>query len=732
MHYTVALVGNPNVGKTAVFNALTGMTQNTANYPGVTVACMRARLLHEGPPVDLLDLPGAYSLAARSPDEMIVADILLGQQPGESPIDAILVVIDASNLQRNLYFVSQLLELNKPVVVALNMTDVAERRGLRIDAEALSEALDAPVVPIQAVRRTGIGALKVALAQAAREGRPAKIPQPPKRTPLHHVPAVEQLLDDLAVRKDALGRSVPPLEAYRTLVDQGGYAEQRLLTVLGNDFAQTLDARRTQAQPNGKSLAEQEAGLRYAWTRDVFSRAVELPSDAPQQFSEKLDHVLTHRVWGTLLFAGLMLLLFQSIFTWAGPFMDLIDGGIGLAGEAVGNLLPEGMLRSLVVDGIFAGVGGVLVFLPQILLLSLFIALLEDCGYMARAAFLMDKLLSWCGLNGQSFIPMLSSFACAVPAIAATRVIASRKDRFTTILVSPLMSCSARLPVYVIMIAAFVPATTVFGFLSLQALTLAGMYLVGVVVAIPIAFILKRTLLKGDRTPFLMEMPSYKWPDAYSVGRKVYREGREFIVRAGTLIFAVAILVWALAYFPRPAEIAEEAEAARQQVVAAVLPAGEEAAALATIEREMEGAYLRNSVLGQVGLAVEPVFRPLGWDWRIATATIASFPAREVIIATLGTLFNLGGDMGEDDASLRERLRTATWPDGSPLFNLPVALSVMVFFALCCQCAATLAAIKRETGSWSWPAGTFAYMTVLAYLAALVVYQGTMALGWGV
>ncbi|MCC6145872.1 MAG: ferrous iron transporter B [Candidatus Hydrogenedentes bacterium] len=409
--------------------------------------------------------------------------------------------------------------------------------------------------------------------------------------------------------------------------------------------------------------------------------------------------------------------------------MDAIDALFGSLGEVVSSALPEGALRSLIVDGAIAGVGGVLVFLPQILFLSLFIAVLEDCGYMARAAFLMDKLLSWCGLSGQSFIPMFTSFACAIPGVMATRVIRNWRDRFTTILVAPLMSCSARLPVYIIMIEAFLPEREIIGgFLTTHGLALFAMYLLGMVVAVPVAYILKKTFFRGHKPPFLLEMPSYKLPQGGTVLRKVLGEGKEFVVRAGTLIFAVAIIVWALAYFPRSEEIGSQFDQERSAVAAAV-PAGDaQEEALAAVDAAEAGAYLRGSYLGQAGHLIEPIFTPLGWDWRIATATIASFPAREIILANLATLFNRGA---EDESSLKDALRTATHEDGTPLFSVAVALSVMVFFALCCQCAATLAIIKRETGKWRWPALTFGYMTGIAYVAALLTYHGAVALGLG-
>jgi ferrous iron transport protein B len=730
MPKTFALAGNPNVGKTAVFNALTGLSQSTGNYAGVTVSRTHGTIHLGEVKIDLTDLPGTYSLAARSPDEIIVADILLNQRKDESPVAGIIVVVDASNLERNLYFVSQLIELRKPFIVAMNMMDIAERRGFEIDHEALGKALGAPVVPICAHKKLGIDELRRAVLQLY-EGD-VKFRAEGCRFPDAQTEAVGRLADVLHRHEKRLGRTVPLPEVSRILIDQGGYAELRITRQLGAEFAEELAACRDAALANGSSLAAQEAKARYAWVKEVLEVSLRRPASRRHSRSERIDNVLTHKLFGSLFFLGIMMVVFQSIYSWAGPVMDLVDTAVGAAGGWIGGLVPEGMVQSMVVDGLVAGVGSVIIFLPQILLLSLFISVLEDCGYMARAAFLMDKLLGWCGLSGQCFIPMLSSFACAIPGIMATRTISDRRDRFTTILVAPLMSCSARLPVYVIMIGAFVPDNKVLGGLfSLPALTLFLMYALGISVAVPVAWLLKKTIFKGEKPPFILEMPSYKVPQPAVVAKKVYREGKEFVSRAGTLIFAVTILVWALAYFPRSESIAATYAAQRTAVESLGLSAEALESRLVEIDNLESGDYLRDSFLGHAGRFVEPVFRPLGWDWRIATATIASFPAREIIVATLGTLFNLGADETEESEGLLATLRAATWPDGRPLFNVAVALSIMVFFALCAQCGATLITIKRETGQWRWPLLTFAYMTVLAYVGAYIAFHAATFAGLG-
>jgi ferrous iron transport protein B len=536
-------------------------------------------------------------------------------------------------------------------------------------------------------------------------------------------------------------------EAMQTLLSPGGYHESRMVQRCGLGMADELAERRKRIAAAGESVIEVEGRVRYAWIDRVLPRVVTYTAGSQQTRSEQADRFLTHPVSGTLALLLLFGACFQSIYAWAAPLMDAIDGAFAAAGSLISATVPEGALQSLLVNGVTAGVGAVLVFLPQILILFLFLAILEDCGYMARAAFLLDRWMNVIGLNGKAFIPLLSSFACAVPGIMATRTIESRRDRMVTILIAPLMSCSARLPVYVLLIGAFVPATQLAGGLvSLQAVTLLAMYLVGAVVAIPIALLLKRTVLKGKAQAFLLELPTYKWPSPRTVFHRVYEQGREFCISAGTIIFAVAIVIWALAYYPRPASVAAEHDTLRAVVEdeynasVAATTGHPDAGAAATentlaeaqarrdekldeIDRAESGAYLRQSVLGRMGRFIEPVVQPLGWDWRIGTAVIAAFPAREVVVATMGTIYNLGDEQDENSAGLREKLQKATWPDGRPVFNLAVALSIMVFFALCCQCGATLATIKRETRSWSWPLLTFVYMTGLAYVLAFAVYQ---------
>ena len=727
--YTIALVGNPNTGKTTLFNGLTGLFQHVGNYPGVTVERKVGRLrLSEDRMADLVDLPGTYSLAAHAPDEMIVADVLLGRLSREHRIDAVLAIVDASNLYRNLYLVSQVLELGLPTVVALNMSDVADARGIRIDVDTLSRCLGVPVVRVCANRRQGLGDLRRELRRL-RHGAQHQGSSPPPGFPDGFPDAVDAVANALQPQ-DARNASLCRSEALRAIVDEGGYAERRLVEAHGDGFRGKLEeARGRFSEASGLSALESE--VRYNWIKRVLAQCVSQPEDLQITPSDRIDGVLTHRVWGTLLFVAIMGVVFQAIYAWAGPLMDWVDDLFAVLSGHVGGWFPEGALKSLVQDGVIAGVGGVVIFLPQIAILFFFIAILEDCGYMARAALLMDRLLTKCGLSGQSFIPMLSSFACAVPGIMATRTIEGRRNRLVTILVAPLMSCSARLPVYTILIGAFIPAKSILGeWVGLQGLTLFAMYCVGVAAAVPIAWVLRKTLLKGETSPFILEFPSYKLPDRRTVGLRVYQSSRAFLARAGSIILAATIVMWALAYFPRSEDTLAKYERHRHSARAS-LSDEELQAALAELDARMAAELLNESYLGRAGRWIEPAVMPLGWDWRIGMATLASFPAREVIVATLGTIYSLGGDADESSEDLRSALRSATWGDGRPVFNVPVALSVMVFFALCAQCASTLAVIRRETQSWGWTILTFVYMTLLAYVAALATYQGTMTLGWG-
>ncbi|MEC9341496.1 MAG: ferrous iron transport protein B [Pseudomonadota bacterium] len=707
-HPLVALIGNPNTGKSTLFNALTGLRQKIANYPGVTVEWHQGTAIIDERPVRILDLPGTYTLTANSPDEAVAVDALLGRITDLGRPDAVVVVVDGSNLKRNLFLVTQLLEIELPVVVALNMSDRLGAAGIELDPEALSDALGAPVVPIAAARNQGLDPLKSAIGSAV----DADPPTPPPIIPEIRDSA-RSLVKELDWREPGAVFLVT-----RAIVDVGGDAERRLLDRFGQP-AQAGLARARQALESTEPPAAVEARQRYQWIGEQISHCQNV-RPMPPTWSERLDRVIGHPLAGTLLFVGVMAMVFQAVFAWAGPLMDWIDGLSGMAASAVTGALPEGAIASLIADGVIAGVGSVVIFLPQILILFLFIILLEDSGYMARAAFMMDRLMRWCGLSGQSFIPMLSSFACAVPGIMGTRVIPNHRDRIATILAAPFMTCSARLPVYALLIAAFIPRTQVLGVLNLQGLVLLGLYLLGIAGGITTAMLLKRTALRGPTPTFVMEMPPYRLPNMRSVLLRLWERARLFLVRAGTVIFAVAVVIWSLTYFPRSDDLAAQFEAEQAQ-----LAAGGDAqeAERRELENRYSAAHLEQSWLGRFGKTVEPLFAPLGWDWRVSAAVIASFPAREVVIAALGTIYAVGADTSEDDPGLITRLRNSRHDDGSRVFTLPMALGLMVFYAFCLQCAATVATIWRETNSWRWPLFAWSYMTTLGYLGAMLCFQ---------
>ena len=762
----VALIGNPNTGKSTLFNALAGLHSRVGNYPGVTVEKKVGQMRWPGWQVQLIDLPGTYSLAPRSLDEMVAVNVLLGRQADVGMPDAVVCIVDASNLERNLYLVSQVLDMGLPTVVVLNMWDVAEAKGSKIDAAALGERLGVPIVCTSAHRRQGVREVQQAIERAVQQG-----PRPrPQLFPAEFMAEC----DTLNGRLTGWGQAgTPTYLLERLLLDVGGYLESHV----GNGHSAELQTHLQEARQRliaaGCRVPSVEARVRYAWARGLLEGVVTHPAVRPVTTSDRIDRWLTDRFVGLGVFMLLMFIVFQAIYTGAGPLMDLCAAGQEWLSSLVSAALPPGALRSLLTDGVIAGVGGVLIFLPQIAFLFFFIALLEDCGYMARAAFLMDKLMTKVGLSGKSFVPLMSSFACAIPGVMATRVIENRRDRMVTILVAPLMSCSARLPVYVLLIGTFIPATTYLGgLIGLKAIVLFAMISLGAVVAIPVAWLLKKTLFRGETPPFVMELPSYKWPSAWIVLQRVYDRSKAFVLRARTLIFSTTIVIWAAGYFPEShaesdqrqvqiekleEEFAREIETraaarerldelAEQSKLAALKP--EEEAEVAELEaraveldgklepltsvietqNQLNSRMLEESYLGRMGHLVEPLVRPLGWDWKIGVGVIASFPAREVIISTLGTIYSLGSSVDEEDQGLQAAIQNSKWPDGRLVYNIPVALSIMVFFALCAQCASTLMVIWRETNHWVWPLFTFSYMTGLAYVAAWATYRA--ALWW--
>jgi len=698
----VAIIGNPNTGKTTLFNALTGLRQRVGNFAGVTVERVEGHFrTPDGRRVAVLDLPGSYSLSAGSPDEKIALDVLLGHDVDRWSPQVVLVVVDAAHLDRNLFLTSQVMELGIPVVVALNQFDVAQEDGLVIDVPELIHELGVSVVPTVAKRGEGIETVKRALEIAA------GLPAPARRFTLPDV--AEGILAPLVGRLEGSGMlpSAARMEALRLLA--ATRAEPHVLgqTELLREVGEAVTA----LQGAGFAPHRLESEVRYAWISGVTERTVTSTSVTGSDRSHRIDTVILHRVWGPLIFLALMALVFQSVFTWAQPFIEAIEWGVARGGELVAGWMPAGDLRGLVVDGVFAGVGSVLVFLPQIAILFAFIGLLEQSGYMARAAFLMDRVMRKVGLHGKSFIPMLSGYACAVPGIMATRTIEDPKDRLATIMVVPLMSCSARLPVYTLLIGSFVPPVVYFAGVGLQGLTMLGMYLLGTLAALGAAAIFKRTLLKGPVRPMILELPGYRWPSLHSLAVSVAQRCRLFLRRAGTVILSLSIVLWAMATYPRTA-------------VDATLP-----------EEAQQEQQLANSLLGRVGHAIEPAVRPLGYDWKIGVSIAASFAAREVFVSTMGTIYGVG-DRGDEAVALGQRLRAERNPiTGAPTYTTLVAVGLMVFYVFALMCISTVAVTVREAGGgrvgWQWAGLQFGYMLALAYGAAWIVYRGGLALGLG-
>ncbi|MGB0369861.1 MAG: ferrous iron transport protein B [Opitutales bacterium] len=719
---TIALIGNPNTGKTSLFNRLTGMKQRVGNYPGVTVEKKVGTLKSESGQMEIWDLPGTYSLAAVSPDERVVVDALSGRFDELGIPDLILCVVDATNLRRTLYLANQAAELGLPMVVALNFSDQARKKGITIDAENLSKRLGVPVIPTSSHQGEGLDKVKEALAQA--------LSHPSKPIAMEWPEPITAAIDTFSEKLNTQSLTRP--EATRILFDQ----ESALRALVAIEEEQ-IDEHRNEAFASIRKARFQplatETYLRYQHIDSVLDGLI-TKVDQPDSFSQKLDNLLIHRLWGGILFLGMMYIVFQSVYTCSGPFMDWIEAGkIWVQGHAGTWLEEYSMLQSLVVDGMIEGVGAFLVFLPQILILFFFISLLEETGYMARAAFLMDKLFSWCGLSGKSFVPMLSSYACAIPGIMATRTIEDPKSRLVTILVAPLMSCSARLPVYILLIGAFVEP--IYGPV-VAGLALFLMHFVGLVFAIPISWLLTRFVIKTRPAPFVLELPPYHRPNLRNTVWRVYEAGSEFISKAGTVIFAITIIIWALLYFPRPPEVAIEAQQnfiAEQANIQAVSPLaieqkiemGDEAT-LTELDHVIAAAYMEQSIMGRSGKLLQPIFGPAGFDWRITVGVLSSFPAREVIIATMGIIFRLGGDVDEESGQLRDVLDGAVWQSGEkkgdPLFTIPAVFSIMVFFALCQQCGATVATIAKEVG-WRYAIFSFVYMTALAWFASILTYQ---------
>jgi ferrous iron transport protein B len=737
--FTVALAGNPNSGKTTIFNALTGLRQKVANYPGVTVEKKTGRAkLPDGRWIDIIDLPGTYSLISRSPDEVVAMEVLRGLREGTKTPDAVIVVVDASNLQRNLYLVSQLIELGRPLIVALNMMDVAERRGIHVSPDALARELGVPVIPIVGHKRRGIEGLKAAITKA-------------KVAPMPNWALPEQMKEELVTVGGSLAilHSQDPLpgatvlqapscrslkvccnEGNRQLNHYQALAERLLIGDRAGDIKDLAEREPVSALLNSAVSRMSQMGIdpmqadieaHYHWIETIAQRSIAtldelaaMGAPAPhdgtlpyetahgKNLSDRIDAVLIHKIWGLVIFALIMTTLFVSIFWLAKPIMDGIQGSLTwLAAHATAHFNPDSPLKSLIANGIFKGVGAVVVFVPQIALLFFFLSILEDSGYLARAAFLMDRLLAKVGLHGKSFIPLLSSFACAIPGIMATRTIENRRDRLATILIAPFMSCSARLPVYTLLIGAFFAT---YGPIA-QAGMMLGLYALGIIAAVLTAFIFKRTFLRGAPTAFILEMPSYKLPQWSQVARQVWVNSKEFLTKAGTTIFFLSVILWGLTYY-----------GASQTQVKAMQSAGMEANAV-------DAYRLNHSIAGRFGHALEPAIRPLGYDWKMGVGLVGAFAAREVFVSTMGIIYSVGDISSDETTDLKQVMAADRHPDGTLVWRPLVAVSLLIWFVLAMQCMSTLAIVRRETGGWAWPLFMLFYMNALAYIVCLVVYQ---------
>lgn len=704
-----AVVGNPNSGKTTLFNVLTGLRQKVANYPGVTVEKKSGQFIGQhGERIELLDLPGSYSIGAHAPDERITRDVLLDLRQDTPRPERILCVIDASHLERNLYFVTQVLELGLPTIIALNMIDVARAQGTPVNAERLSAELGVPVIPVQATRKETLLPLRLALSRAEvpRSSWTSEPPAAWTRAADHvaaHWPAVGSPGTGKHPSADARRPRDPEIRMKAAILLAASEAESEDLgaelgagTALASALAQWAFLDRELPE-----WRETVVALRYERIGRLCHAAQGGLTALGDKFTQHLDDLLTHKAFGWIVFFGMMILMFVSIFTIASYPMDWIEKGFSMVSEGLQEVMPPGDLRDLLTDGVIAGVGGVVVFLPQILILFFFIGLLEDTGYMARAAFLMDRVMSKVGLHGKSFIPLLSSYACAIPGIMSTRTIENPKDRLVTILVAPLMSCSARLPVYALMIAALLPSESVWS----KGAIMMGLYLLGTVAALLFAWLFKKTILKGESPLFLMELPPYRIPSLRQIAVQMWQRSALFLKRAGTVILGISIILWFLATFPKM----ETKEGAPEPT---------------------KTEQLQHSFAGRIGHLMEPAIAPLGMDWKIGIGLVAAQAAREVFVGTMSIVYNVEGGEDQEEGALAETLRDQKRPDGSPVFTTLTCLSILVFFVLSMQCVSTLAVVRRETNSFRWPLFQFCYMTGTAYLAALLIYQGGRLLGF--
>ncbi len=695
----IALIGNPNSGKSSLFNLLTGLRQKVGNFPGVTVEKKEGgfTLPHKQDCI-VLDLPGTYSLYPRRSDEWVSYKQLMTPEKGES-IDLAVVVVDASNLRRNLLYVSQVIDLKIPVVVALTMVDLAKKRGIKIDVDCLSREMQVPVVMVNARTGKGIEQLKSTLAQMLNI----------EVTGQDFFP-----IEDLA--KEAIGEmrelipSIGNYGAIHHLINHESFE-------LDSGIQEKIEAIEVKYKFNHTKIQAEDIQLRYHKIRQVMLKSVEEESiEKRKLFSEQLDHFFLHRTWGYLIMGVVLFILFQSVFWVAAYPMNLIESGVGLLGGWLGSVLPNGWIADIVVNGILAGLGGILVFVPQIMILFGLITLLEDTGYMARISFLSDRIMRRVGLNGKSVMPMIGGFACAVPAIMSARNIENKKERLLTIMVTPFMSCSARLPVFTILASLVVPNKNILGIFSLQGLVLMALYVLGIVIALLVSYVMNLFIKIKEKSFFILELPVYRQPRWKNILYTMVEKAKVFVFDAGKVIMLISLVLWAFSSFG-PTEkrnVIEENYA----ILIKNDPVNEK-----KYQAEKSSALLENSYAGIMGRSIEPIIRPLGYDWKIGIALITSFAAREVFVGTMATLYSVGENADENSETLRNKMNAAKRADGSPVYTTATGYSLLIFYLLAMQCMSTLAVVKRETGSWKWPIIQLIYMTGLAYLLSFIAYQ---------
>ena len=699
----IALIGNPNAGKSSLFNSLTGLNQKTGNFPGVTMEKLTGIWeLEPKRPVEILDLPGIYSIYPKSIDEELVINILADPSHPDFP-DMAIVVADASNLKRNLLLFSQVRDLGIPTVLALNMIDVAENEGYVINSIKLARELNVEVAEVNAKRGIGLNGLKLAVVKTLANRFASNDALP--------LPIAEDLIQDVQAE---FGEAEP----YRSLL---WLMEHDRMKMFSKQQCETFDGIQNKHKFSAKKYQSEETVKRYEQITEVVDRCVinlnrKWDAAPVRTWTDRLDKFFLHPVGGYVFFLAILFVMFQAVFTWATYPMDLIDGGVAALNDWLKGVLPESALTALLTDGLIAGIGGVLIFIPQIAFLFLFISLLEETGYMSRVMFIMDKLMRRFGLNGKSVVPLISGVACAVPAIMSTRSIGSWKDRLITILVTPLMSCSARLPIYTVLIALVVPEkNTLFGLFNLQGVALFGLYLLGFFMALVSAWVMKVILQAKEKSYFIMELPTYKGPRFKHVALTIWNSVNAFVFEAGKIIVAISIVLWVLASYGPGDKIAQSEARVRQ-----------ENPTLQGVElaNKISAQKLENSYAGHFGHFVEPVIRPLGYDWKIGIALITSFAAREVFVGTMSTIYSMGGEVDDENATIKNRMRAEINPaTGKPMYDAALGFSLLIFYAFAMQCMSTLATTYRETKSWKYPLIQFGYMTALAYLSAFAVYQ---------